>query len=113
MRTLALEFYDKAHAYQHGSDNSDAWWVPQPPKVEKIGTCVVPKFSDYVDVFRLEAVNADVMPLRVHVTIRRDSILTSSSPVGPTTPLMSSSPADHVGPAHSRPGQLSGRELRS
>ena len=110
MRTLAPEFYDNALAYQHGDDNSDACWVQQPMKVEKIGTCVVPQLSDYVDVFRPEGVNADVMPLRVRWTSGRDTIFTSS-PVGPTTPTMSSTTADPIGPAHCRPGQPSGREL--
>ena len=105
VRTLVPEFYDNAHAYQHGADNSDTCCVPHPTKVVRIGTCVIPQFTDYVDVFRLEGVDADVMTLRVRLTSGRDTIFTSSSPVGPTTPPMSSSAADPVGTAQSRPGQ--------
>ena len=111
VHTLAPEFYDHAHAYQHGADNSDACWVPQPTNVKKIGTCVVPQFTGYVEMFHLDGVNADVMPLRVRLTSWRNTIFTSSSPVGPTAPPMFSAAAYPVWPAHSRPGQPSGREL--
>jgi len=63
VRTLAPEFYDNAHAYQHGANNSDACLVPQTQKMEKIWTCVVPQFTDYVAVFPRHP--CPQLPLRV------------------------------------------------
>ena len=45
-----------------------------PTNVMKIGACVVPQVTDYVDVFRLDDINAYVMPLRVRWTGRQENI---------------------------------------
>ena len=106
-----MRAYDNAHAYKHEADNSEACCVPQPPKVEKIGTCVVPQFTDYVDIFRLRLVNTDDMPLRVRLTSGREIIFTSLSSVWPITKPLSSAAAYTVGSVPNRQGQPSGGEF--
>ena len=79
---LAQEFYDNAHAYQHGADKSDSSCALQPTNVVKIGSCVVPQFTEYVELLRLDRYNRNVMPLRFRLKCWREMIFTSSICVG-------------------------------